>query len=39
VMTFGQGSVQSILHKQKINIKGSIPAELVGADKVLTMLM
>jgi hypothetical protein len=39
VMTFGQGAVQSISRKQKINTKSSTTAELVAADDVSTMIL
>jgi hypothetical protein len=38
-MTFGQGAVQSISRKQKINTKSSTTAELVAADDVSTMIL
>ena len=39
VMTFGQGAVQSISRKQKLNTRSSTEAELVGADDAATMIL
>ena len=39
VMTFGQGAVQSISRKQKLNTRSSMEAELVGADDAATMIL
>ena len=38
-MTFGQGAVQSLSRKQKLNTKSSTTAELVGADDASTMIL
>ena len=38
-MTFGQGAVQNISQKQKLNTKSSTDAELVGADDVSVMIL
>ena len=39
VMTFGQGAVQSLSRKQKLNTKSSTDAELVGADDAAVMIL
>ena len=39
VMTFGNGAVQSISRKQKLNTKASTEAELVGADDASVMIL
>ena len=39
VMTFGEGAIQSISRKQKLNTRSSTEAELVGADDVSTMIL
>ena len=39
VMTFGQGAVQAMLKKQKLNTRSSTEAELVGADDAATMIL
>ena len=38
-LTFGHGSVLSLLLKQKINTKSSTEAELVGVDDAMTFVM
>ena len=38
-MTFGQGAVQSISRKQKLNTRSSTEAELVGADDASVMIL
>ena len=38
-MTFGQGAVQSISRKQKLNTRSSTEAELVGADDATVMIL
>ena len=38
-MTFGQGAVQSISWKQKLNLKSSTEAELVAANNVSVMIL
>ena len=37
VMTYGGGTAQSILWKQKLNTRSSTEAKLVGTDDVLIM--
>ena len=39
VMTFGQGAIQSLSRKQKLNTKSSTDAELVGADDAAVMIL
>ena len=39
VMTFGDGAIQSVLRKQKLNMCSITEAELVGADDVATMIL
>ena len=39
VMTMGQGAVQAISKKQKLNTRSSTEAELVGADDAATMIL
>ena len=36
-MTFGQGAIQTLSRKQKLNTKSSTDAELVGADDAAVM--
>ena len=38
-MTFGQGAVQSISQKQKLNTRSSTESELVGTDDISTMIL
>ena len=38
-MTFGQGAVQTISRKQKLNTRSSTEAELVAADDVSVMIL
>ena len=38
-MSYGNGTVQSISHKQKLKTKSSTEAELVGADDVTIMIL
>ena len=38
-MTYGQGAVQSMSRKQKLNTKSSTTAELVGTDDLSTMIL
>ena len=38
-MTFGQGAVQNISRKQKLNTKSSTDAELVAADDISVMVL
>ena len=39
IMTFGQGAVQSLSKKQKLNTRSSTEAELVGADDGATPIL
>ena len=39
VMTMGQGAIQSMSRKQKLNTKSSTDAELVGADDASVMIL
>jgi hypothetical protein len=39
VMTFGEGAIQSISRKQKLNTRSSTEAELVGADDAATLIL
>ena len=39
VMTFGQGAIQTLSRKQKLNTKSSTDAELVGADDAAVMIL
>ena len=39
VMTFGEGAVQNLSRKQKLNTKSSTNAELVGADDASVMIL
>ena len=39
VMTFGQGAIQTMSRKQKLNTKSSTDAELVGADDAAVMIL
>ena len=39
VMTMGEGSVQNISRKQKINTRSSTESELVAVDDVMTMIL
>ncbi len=38
-MTYGGGAAQSISRKQKLNVRSSCEAELVGADDAPTMIL
>ena len=38
-MTFGNGAVQSVSRKQKLNTRSSTEAELVGADDMAVMIL
>ena len=38
IMTFGNGALQSISRKQKLNTRSSTEAEIVGVDDVATMI-
>ena len=38
-MTFGNGAVQSVSRKQKLNTQSSTTAELVGADDLSVMIL
>jgi hypothetical protein len=39
VMTYGEGAIQTISRKQKLNTRSSTEAELVGADDAMTMIL
>ena len=39
VMTYGQGAIQAISRKQKLNTRSSTESELVGVDDALTPIM
>ena len=39
VMTFGQGAIQTLSRKQKLNTKSRTDAELVGADDAAVMIL
>ena len=39
VMTFGQGAIQTLSRKQKLNTKSSTDAELMGADDAAVMIL
>ena len=39
MMTFGQGAVTTFSHKQKLNTKSSIEAELIGLDDALPQIL
>jgi hypothetical protein len=39
IMTFGEGAIQSISRKQKLNTRSSTKAELVGADDAATLIL
>jgi Reverse transcriptase (RNA-dependent DNA polymerase) len=39
VMTFGEGAIQTVSRKQKLNTRSSTEAELVGADDLSTMIL
>ena len=39
VMTMGQGALQSMSRKQKLNTRSSTEAELVGADDVVSQML
>jgi hypothetical protein len=39
MMTFGNGAVQSVSRKQKLNMQSSTAAELVGADDMSVMIL
>ena len=38
-MTFGDGAIQSVSRKQKLNTRSSTEAELVAADNLATMIL